>query len=120
MRHVNCIALSGVDTGSVDGSQMDSIQIKNVSFQIVFGDATAAGTFKIQASNDICNDSYQAQNFTATNWSDVPNATASITSGASAIISLQNCAFRWLRAVYTRTSGGSTTVVVNMNALSDK
>lgn len=116
MRNVNTTVLSAIDTASANGSQIDANQLINPSFQIVFGDATAAGTFKIQASNDICNDRYQPATFTVTNWTDVPSATATIASGASAIITIQNQQFRWLRAVFTRSGGGSTTVTVNMNA----
>lgn len=117
MRHANFVALSGADTASVNGSQIDANQIIQASFQIVFADATATGTFKLQASNDICNDQYQPNTFTVTNWTDIPSATAAIASGASALLSLNNMAYRWVRAVYVRSSGGSTTVVVNANVL---
>src|SRR5579859_1322918 len=102
MRKVNSTVLSAVDTASQNGSQIDSNQLISASFQVVFGDATAAGTLKIQASNDICNDQYQPATFTVTNWTDIPNATATIASGASALITIYQLSYRWLRAVYTR------------------
>lgn len=120
MRNNNCQVLSGADTGSVNGSQVDANQIISASFQIVFGDASAAGTFLLQGSNDIA----PARNMTAidgfvvTNWTAIPSQTTSITGGASALLTIANSTYRWLRAVYTSASGGSTTVVVNMNALS--
>lgn len=118
MRNVNCNVLSGSDASTQNGITVDSNQLINASFQAVFGDATATGTFKIQMSNDINTDRYQAFNFTVTNWTDIPNASASITSGGSAVITLTEISYRWLRAVYTASSGGSTTVKVNMNAIS--
>lgn len=120
MRNINCIALSADDSVSSNGSAIDSNQLVSSSFQAIFGDATAAGTFKIQASNDTYNAryNYPEGTFAPANWTDIPNATASIASGASAILLLGQMSYRWVRAVYTSSSGGSTTIIVNMNALS--
>lgn len=117
MRNINCVVLNAADTASQNGTQIDANQLINVSFHALFGDATAAGSVKVQASNDINNDRYQPGIFTVTNWVDVPNASATIASGAPALITLSNLAVRWLRVVFTRTSGGSTTITVNMNAV---
>ena len=120
MRNVNSVVLSGADTASVDGNPIDANQLISGSFQAVFGDATANGTLKIQASNDVAPIQYTSPNgvgvFTPSNWTDI--GTASVTLGASVIVSLAQMNYRWVRAVYTRTSGGSSTVVVSMNALS--
>lgn len=116
MRQVNTLVLNAANTASQNGSQIDSNQLLFASFQAVFGDATAAGTFKLQASNDVAPIGYSGQTFTATNWTDIPNATASIASGASSLITLTSVPYRWVRAVYTRSSGGSTTVKVSMLA----
>lgn len=118
MRKLSQLVLSGADTGSVNGSQLDCGEWVSASFQIVFGDSTAAGTFKLQASNDIFQPGGQSSNFTVTNWTDIPSATATIASGASALITVNVMSYRWIRAVYTRASGGSTTVSVNVLALS--
>ena|SRR5579859_5342950 len=118
MRKVNCAALAAVDTSSQNGAQLDTNQWVSASFHAVFGDSTAAGTVKLQASNDIFLDQYQPGNFTVTNWVDLPNQSATITSGAPAILTVAQCAYRWMRVVYTSTSGGSSTVTVNVFALS--
>jgi len=118
MRHANFQALSGVDTGSVNGIQIDSNQLVMASFQAVFGDTSAVGTFKLQASNDICNDQYQPNTFIVTNWTDIPNQSASISAGGTALLTIDYCVYRWIRAVYVSASGGSSTVVVNANVLS--
>lgn len=118
MRQINIPILAGDDSlGSVTGSKVDSGQLVSASFQSVFGDVTAVGVVKIQASNDPGAENNLAQNFTPTNWSDIPNATSAIASGVGPMITIANMTYRWVRAVYTRTSGGSTTVMVNMNAL---
>lgn len=120
MRNINCVVLSAVDTASQTGAAVDSNQLVSASFQAVFGDSGANGTLKIQASNDPYNAGYNYPEgtFTPTNWVDIPSATATVTSGVSVIITIGQMAYRWVRAVYTRSSGGSTTVVVQMDALS--
>ncbi len=104
MRNLNVNALSGLDSGTVNGSQIDSNQIVSASFHCYFGDTLAAGTFKIQASNDICNNRYEAANFTVTSWTDIPTKTVAITSGAAGLITVAQSSYRWLRAVFVPTA----------------
>lgn len=119
MKRNNSNVLSAVDTASQNGAAIDAGQLISASFQAVFGDATAAGTFLIQASNDVPPAQIGGQPaWTPTNWTAIPNATATITSGASAIITITQLAYRWIRVVYTRSGGGSTTISVNMFAIS--
>lgn len=117
MRNTCVSILSAADTATVNGGATDANQIVSASFQSIFGDVTAVGTIKIQASNDPTLGQPRA-NFTPTNWTDIPSASAAVAAGVAPLILIPNMAFSWVRAVYTRTSGGSTTVVVNMNALS--
>lgn len=117
MKYVNTNVMSGADTASLNGPQIDSNQLISASFHGYFGDGSAAGTIKIQASNDIDNSGY-LQAFTVVNWVDIPNATATVAAGAPALITLTQISYRWMRVVYTRASGGSTTVAVNMFAVS--
>lgn len=116
MRNTCCTILNGADTGNVTGSAIDVGQIYQASFQVVTGDVTAAGTVKIQMSNDAPPAGNQAP-FAPTNWTDVSSASISVASGVAANpIEIANMKYRWIRAVYTRTSGGSTTITVQMNA----
>lgn len=118
MRYLNTPILDAPDTATINGSQIDSDALVYASFQIVFGDATAAGALKIQASNDVCPQGHLPSSFVVTNWSDVPNATATATVGGVLLIPKLDLTYRWIRAVYTRASGGSTTIAVNMMAFS--
>jgi hypothetical protein len=118
MRNAQVQILNAADTASVNGSAFDVNQAVSASFQIVCGDATAAGTVKLQVSNDIVSNGGDRKNFTPTNWSDIPNATSAVSSGVGPAIVIGNMCFSYIRAVYTRTSGGSTTIIVNMNYLS--
>lgn len=87
---------------------IDTNQIINMSVQGVFSSATLNGTLKIQASNDPCPGGSFRNQFTPTNWVDIPNASASVTSGASVCIPLQNIAYGYIRVVYTASSGTGT------------
>lgn len=118
MRFVNLNVLSAADTASATGIQVDSNQLIAASFHFYFGDSTAAGTVQVQASNDPYQDHYQASNFTVVHWANIPSASATITAGASAIIQISDFSYRWLRVIYTSSSGGSSTVTCNMFATS--
>jgi hypothetical protein len=118
MRNVNVNVLSDTDTSSHNGGKIDSNQLVSASFAIYFGDSAANGTVKVQASNDICDYRNLAADFTPTNWVDIPNASATITSGSSGLITIPNTCYRWMRVVWTRASGGSSTINVDMDALS--
>lgn len=117
MRQVNVAILSGSNSATINGSQIDANQLINASFHLIVGDATAAGTFKIQASNDIAQVGQVPGTFTVTNWVDIPNA--SVVQAAAtqqALISLSNMSYRWIRAVWTSTTPSNTTNTVNMFA----
>jgi len=113
MRQALVQILNAANTASATGSSFDVNQAVSASFVPVCGDATAAGTLKLQCSADII-----PTNVTPTNWVDIPNATSAIASGTGPAIVIGNMCFKYIRAVYTRTSGGSTTITVNMNYLS--
>ncbi len=104
MRNINVSILAAADNASQTGGKVDSNQLVSASFHAYFGDIHAAGNFKIQASNDVSIIRNLPSEFTPTNWVDVPTQTATITAGSSALLTIANCAYRWLRAVYTNTA----------------
>jgi hypothetical protein len=113
MRQLNVNVLSAANTASRNGVQIDSNQLINISFQLVQGDGVAAGSLVIQGSNDVCPvGQANSGNFVVTNWSQI-NTTAQA-AGSSVIVQLSNVSYRWLRAVWTSTTPGTTTVNVNM------
>lgn len=118
MRNVNKVILTATDTTNQNGPQIDASQLVMSSFQIYFGDGTVAGTFKLQMSNDLYDTRYLPQDFTVVNWTDIPSSSVAITSGTTAVLFLPNMCYRWIRAVWTNTSGGSSNINVQMNAMS--
>ncbi|GAC1502082.1 MAG: hypothetical protein NVS1B10_06690 [Candidatus Saccharimonadales bacterium] len=112
MRDLCITILSASDATSQTGPAIDANQLVSASFQSIFGDVTAAGSVKLQASNDAV-----VAPALPTNWSDIPSATATVTAGVCPMIVIPNMTFRYIRAVFTQTTAGTTTVTVKINAL---
>ena len=112
MRDLCISILSASDATSQTGAAVDANQLVSASFQSIFGDSAAAGTVKLQASNDAVVAPTQPSN-----WSDIPSATATVTAGVAPLIVIPNMCFRYVRAVFTQTTPGSSNVTVKMNAL---
>lgn len=89
-------------TGAFDLSSMTQ-----VSAQAVFSDNAAAGTLKLQVSND----PPASTGKSPTNWSDVSGATATVASGATSLIVNTNVSYCWGRIAFAST-GGSGTIAV--------
>lgn len=115
MKNTNPKVLSGTISGTtpIVGAAIDASQMYQASFQFTTVDTLAAGTYKIQMSNDPQPNGTFAPN-TFTHWSDIASASATVTANtqAAAIILLVVTA-RALRVVFTPTAG-SGTAVVNM------
>lgn len=107
---------SASNASSSNGSAIDVNQIVSASFQIVTTDATAAGTFKLQFSNDL--PTTDRQNFVPTNWTDIPSASAVMAAGVAPGIVIANMAFSYIRVSFTRSAGAAVLTKVNMNQLS--
>lgn len=116
MRNAQFPILNADNTTSRTGTGYFVGQIVSASFVLSNGDITAAGTLKLQASNDPPTNG-NSQTFVPTNWGDIPNATSTVASGVGPAIVIGNMCFAYIRAVYTRTSGGSSTIIVNVNVL---
>ncbi len=103
MRRSNFTYFTGSDHQNQTGAAIDANQLFSMSFEAVFGDVNAAGTFKLQASNDPAS--------APTNWVDLPSQTVNVTSGTSALLTIAQSAYRWIRAKYTSTATGVQTIV---------
>lgn len=105
MRNVSVNQTLGTADASRDGDKIDANQLVNFSVQtIVTGGTSAAGTVKVQGSNDLPTNNDRAS-FVPVNWSDIPNATASMTSGVAPLIICSNVACQYIRVVFTRSAG---------------
>lgn len=116
MKSAQINILSGLASVSTTGAAIDVNQAVSASFQVVTADTTAAGTVKLQMSNDI--PTSPRPNFTPTNWSDIPSATSTVVAGVGPSFIIANMAYSYIRAVFTRTAGAAVIIQVNMNVLS--
>lgn len=84
--------------------------IAKAAIQAVYT-GSPVGVFKIQASCDLGTDSQGVSS--ATNWTDLASATTNISAAGNLVVNLES-SVRYIRAVYTPTSGsGSLTITAN-------
>jgi hypothetical protein len=116
MRNLNTNVLSEDDNISSVGEAINANQLVSASFHVYFGDALAAGTVKLQASNDVPNDRavVAISGFQPTNWVDIPNQSTSVASGASKLLTVVNMAYQWIRVVYDNTTFFSSKVIQDL------
>lgn len=119
MRSSQLLALSKPDTGSQTGPGIWVGQICSASFVPVFGDTDAAGSIKIQCSNEIPPPGTVCVGYqpSAASFKDIPNATSTIVAGVGPAIVIGSMCFAYVRAVFTSSNAGSTTVQVQMNQI---
>lgn len=120
MRVVSAIILSEDSDASANGDAFDTNQAVNMTFQVISESADVDGSIKIQGSNDQPAAGRPSDpDFVPTNWSDIPNATSTITNGVAPLIVLSNVACQYMRAVFTRTGGGAEgeLIQVRVNAV---
>lgn len=67
----------------------------------------AAGTLKLQASND----DFPSNTTPPVNFSDIPSASVAVTGAGSFLIPIQNLCYQYVRLVYTNTGAGTISVV---------
>lgn len=116
MRPTGGILLSQTNTGTIHSAVIDSNFLVSGSIQAAFTDGTAAGTLKLEGSNDAPSAITSGGTPVPVNWNTVANgtinATATIASGATTTISMQWLNSRWLRVTWTQ-SGGAGTITVS-------
>jgi hypothetical protein len=117
MRNVPVNMINAVDTVTQTGPPVFVGEVISASFTPVFGDTTAVGTVQIQESN--VPPVGDPSKFVPPNgsFSNIPNATSTIAAGVGSAIVLTTLCTQYVRAVFTYTSGGSSTVVVNATFL---
>jgi hypothetical protein len=118
MRNVPYTMINAVDTVTQTGAPVFAGQTVSASFTSVFGDATAAGTIQVQESNELPVGDPSKYVPSNGSFSNIPNATATVTSGAAPAIVITTLCCQYVRVVFTYSSGGSSTILVNASFLS--
>lgn len=90
--------------------------IADFSIQLVFTGAPV-GTFKLQASNDVGTEDKGGAGWSdtgVTHWTDLDSSQA-ISAAGDLMYNYRGAGFRWVRVVYTKTSGTGTITVAKAN-----
>lgn len=104
MRFLNEIALDHVVLNADQISDaIDASYLLACSIQAVVSSGSASGTLKLQMSND------QPLSGSPTNWSDITNATVSVSGAGVIAILITDLAYQWIRVVYSDGSSGTAT-----------
>lgn len=116
MANVPILMIDAVDTVSQVGAPVYTIQAYAGSFTMTFGDTSVAGTVQIQGSNEP-NTRGNGPTYVPSNasFNNIVGATSTITAGVCNAIIIPVLTFQYIRAVFTYTSGGSSTIIVNGN-----
>lgn len=119
MRIANDSLISAaVDLGSTwesDGIWLG--HIANFSIQLVFT-GTPTGNFKLQCSNDKGKEDKVLGGWSSdnvSNWTDIDQSAQPITAAGDHAWDVQNCGYRWVRVVWTFTSGSGSLTSARFN-----
>lgn len=94
--------ITNADLGSSYNSDPIKLSMaKSSNIQLLFTGAPV-GTFKLQTSTDTTNKASEV-----TNWDDVPDSDQAV-SAAGSHTWITNLRLKWVRVVFTRTSGNGT------------
>jgi hypothetical protein len=95
-----------VGSGTLTSGWIDVSEVTSINVQLTIASGTApTGTVKIQCSNDRAADQSAPGTLTAV---DIASATAAFTDNGSARIPLADAGYKWIRAIWTKTSGTGT------------
>lgn len=74
------------------------------ALQAVISSAVSpVGSLKVQASLD-----QVKEGANVTNWADIPDTVTAVSAAGTVIWHFDKCHYKWVRIVYTRTSGSAT------------
>lgn len=101
---------SAVSMGaSVTSSVADLKNIGPTSVQFIwYTGSTPVGEMKLQGSNQVFNSATSVASWTDLSTSIYAGSVALSGNSGSYMYNISNAGFRWLRAIYTRTSGSGT------------
>lgn len=115
MKYSNYSPINTVAGTTITSTAVDIQQVIKMSYQIVVGTGSIAGSVQAQISND---DTLQGGRGvgTPTNWSNLGASTALSTSGVT-LVPQQDLCYRYLRFVFTDTSSGTGTANLNVQVM---
>lgn len=118
MRPINEQVLTAADASKDEASApIRADQLFYMSVQAIMT-GTSSGTLKLQFSNDPCEGSIGQKVPVPTNWSDIANASVTITgtAGVFAIPKTELC-YRFVRVMFAKNNGASGTVTATIQGM---
>jgi hypothetical protein len=107
MRPSNPILMQALDaSATVYSNAIPGDFILYGSAQAVFSSGTLGGAFKLQCSNDSVSNLPAGE--APQNWTDIPNTSQTVTSGATALIPSLQVTYKWIRAAWVPSTGTGT------------
>lgn len=91
--------------------------VANYSISLLFTGAPV-GEFKLQCSNDLgssASNKEALRSAEVVNWSDVKDSTQAIAEAGDHTWTVRDAGYRWVRVVWTPTSGTGTLTVARIN-----
>lgn len=119
MRNIPITIATGTSAATITGSAQYVGQGAAASFIFVTADATAAGTLKVQGSNEPPAKGTNVELYvpSASSFADISSATSTIATGVGPAIVLANLPFQFVRVIWTRSAGASSAVTISMSML---
>jgi|SRR5271166_1820208 len=106
------IVLNAVMNATINSAPIPANQLYGYSVQAVYT-GTPTGTLKLQASDDPFTGNIQTS-IPPTNWVDIANSSFAISSAGAYMWNVSEVMYNWARLVYTDSSGGTSTAVLNV------
>lgn len=107
------IITSAIMNTTIRSPAVGLANIYGFSVQAIYT-GTPTGTLKLQASADPYKEASAVQPETPTNWSDISNSSVSLTAAGDILWNINGAFYNFVRVVYTDTSGGMSTAVLNV------
>ena len=96
---------------TITGNAINVESMVNVGLILVYAGAAPTGTFSVQYSNAVVPN---AAAIPSTSWVTDASLDKAITASGSHITKIVDCGFKWMRLIYTFTSGTGTISVCDV------
>lgn len=116
MKYSNYSPINAIANATRSSNAVDIQQVVKMSAQIVVGTGSINGSLQAQVSNDDNVPMSTGKIPVPTNWSNLGSAVALSTSGPT-LMPQQDMCYRYLRFVFTDSSGGTSTANINVQVM---